>query len=367
MFLYSFEAYKHFLKTMATSVISQGKFFQSLLASYRIVGKIQSILLRFSGSFLRLRSSVEKTSVTNNFWLSSAMYLGELVRINMNKTIRLKEWRQTNGRLKTETATKDRTVQQNIKNSSLRTNLPRLKPIFNCPGATIVYFSTSCRPQKLEAISILVTLAWDKVRRLITKKTEKKHKRTGQLCITGKPEEAGESFMHKHVCDECVVASHMCSRYQQFTYLVRNTIRVSSIVLNACKISFLWDTFSKGTVIPMCSPRFEIAMTLVASSPENAFFDLIASSILGVIALSIAVTIAFWLLSLTVSTNLPISLSIFSLKHLSEVFTVTIFSLAPKLLPVLLTVNSWLAVPSLTTSVSCLSLTALPIIISRSN
>ena len=38
----------------------------------------------------------------------------------------------------------------------------------------------------------------------------------------------------------------------------------------------------------MCSPRSELAMTLVASRPEDAFINLIANSILGATILSIA-------------------------------------------------------------------------------
>ena len=142
---------------------------------------------------------------------------------------------------------------------------------------------------------------------------------------------------------------------------------VSSFVLNTFNVLFLSDTFSKGALIPMCSPRSELAMTLVASRSEDVFIDFNAISILEATILPIAVKIAFCILSLTVSTILLISLSIILLKHPSKVFTFSVFSLVIKILPDLLTVNSWSAVPSLTTSFSCLSLTALPIKISRSN
>ena len=55
---------------------------------------------------------------------------------------------------------------------------------------------------------------------------------------------------------------------------------------------------------------------------------------------SIALRIAFWILSSTVSTMLLISLSIFSLKHLSKVFTFSVFSLVTKLSPEVPTVKS---------------------------
>ena len=85
----------------------------------------------------------------------------------------------------------------------------------------------------------------------------------------------------------------MCIWDQQFTYFVRNS--VSSNVL------FLSDTFSRGAVIFVRSPRSGLAIKLVASRPDDELIDLIADSISGVIILSIAVKIAFWILSSTVS------------------------------------------------------------------
>ena len=52
-------------------------------------------------------------------------------------------------------------------------------------------------------------------------------------------------------------------------------------------------------LIPTCSLRSEFADTLVASRPEDAFIDLIASSILGATMFSIAVKIAFCILSVS--------------------------------------------------------------------
>ena len=46
----------------------------------------------------------------------------------------------------------------------------------------------------------------------------------------------------------------------------------------------------------MYSPRSEFAETLVTSRPEDAFIDLIAISILGVIILTNVIKIAFWVL-----------------------------------------------------------------------
>ena len=52
---------------------------------------------------------------------------------------------------------------------------------------------------------------------------------------------------------------------------------VSSFVFNRCSVLFLSDTFSKEAVVPMCSQRSEVAVTLVASRPEDAHFDLAAN------------------------------------------------------------------------------------------
>ena len=80
----------------------------------------------------------------------------------------------------------------------------------------------------------------------------------------------------------------------------------------------------------MCSPRSEFAVTLVASGPVDAFIDLIANSTLGATVQSIAVKIAPCIPFLTASTLLLISVSTFSLKHLSKVFTFNVFSLVFK-------------------------------------
>ena len=126
------------------------------------------------------------------------------------------------------------------------------------------------------------------------------------------------------------------------------------------------DTFSKEAVIPMPFSRYECAATLGASRPEDAFIELTDISILGVKIVSIAVTIALWILSLTLWRMLPIFLSTHYLKRLSIVFTFTKFSVAAKILPVHLTLISWSTVPSLATTFSCLLPAELSKILSRS-
>ena len=140
--------------------------------------------------------------------------------------------------------------------------------------------------------------------------------------------------------------------------------RDSSFTFDTPSVLLFPDAFSKEILIPTCSLRSEFADTLVAYRPEDAIIDLIAYSILAPTMLSIAVKIAFCILSSTVSTKLLISLSILSLKHLSKIFTFIAFSLKIELLLEIPIVKSQSLVPSLTTTFSCLPLAALPIIIS---
>ena len=65
--------------------------------------------------------------------------------------------------------------------------------------------------------------------------------------------------------------------------------RVSSFTFDTPSVLLFPDACSKEALIPTCSLRSELADTLVASRPEDAFIDLIANSILGVTMLSIAV------------------------------------------------------------------------------
>ena len=123
--------------------------------------------------------------------------------------------------------------------------------------------------------------------------------------------------------------------------------------------------FEKGSK-PYTFSTFQICQDTGSISFRDGFTDLTANSILGVRIISIAIKIAFWILSSTVSTMLPFSLSILSLKHIPKVWTFTTFFLAVKLLPLLSTVNVCSVVPSLPTT-SCSPLFAtLPIMISWS-
>ena len=73
----------------------------------------------------------------------------------------------------------------------------------------------------------------------------------------------------------------MCFRDRQFTYLVWIMCRVSSFTFDAPNVSLFLDAFSKEALISTRSLRSEFADTLVASRPDDAFIDLIASSNLG--------------------------------------------------------------------------------------
>ena len=153
-----------------------------------------------------------------------------------------------------------------------------------------------------------------------------------------------------------------CIWEPEFIYLVRKFVSslITCIKTHVVYCSFR-IRFKIGAIIPSCSQRSGLRITLVASHPEDAFIDLLANSILGVKILSLVVKVAFWFLFTTVSTTLPISLPIFLLKHLSKVFTFTTFSLTAGPRSELPTVNSWLAVPSLTVVFSGLLLFIMPI------
>ena len=132
--------------------------------------------------------------------------------------------------------------------------------------------------------------------------------------------------------------------------------RVSSLRFDICNAILFSDAFPKEAVTPLCYPRSGFAVTLVASHPVDDFTDLVANSTFGATILSIAVKIAFWFLSATVSTILLNSLSFLQSKNLSKIFTFTVFSLAVELSPKGPTAKSRSLVPSLTISFFCLSL-----------
>ena len=104
----------------------------------------------------------------------------------------------------------------------------------------------------------------------------------------------------------------------------------------------------------------EFFVTLAVSRPEDAFFDLTANSIFGVMLLSIAVKSKFWIVSSTVLTTLPISLSILSVRLFSSVWTSTVLSSVTTKLSIILVVNSRSDGLSLTTTFCVLLLTASP-------
>ena len=125
--------------------------------------------------------------------------------------------------------------------------------------------------------------------------------------------------------------------------------RVSSFTFDTCGILLSPDAFSEEALIPACSLRSEFADTLAASRPDVSFIDLIANSILGATILPMAVEIAYYILSSTVSKILLISLSILPLKHLSKIFTFIAFPLTTELLLEVPTVKPRSLVPSLAT------------------
>ena len=153
----------------------------------------------------------------------------------------------------------------------------------------------------------------------------------------------------------------MSSWDRQSTYLV--CYAVSSLIIHfRYNLSIVVSrcVFKRG-IDPCVFPTFRVYRHTSHISSRRCTYDLIANSILGATILSIAVRIAFCILSSTVSTILFISLSILSLKHLSRVFTFIAFQLSTELSLKVPTVKSRSFEPSLTTIFSCLSLAALPI------
>ena len=116
--------------------------------------------------------------------------------------------------------------------------------------------------------------------------------------------------------------------------------RVSSFAFNSWNVLFLSDRFWKQAVIPTRSPRSEFAVTMAASRLEDAFIDLTANSIPGVIIISIAVKNAFWSLPSTVSTTWLISQPILLLKKLSNIWIFAVISMFVEILPPLMRVKS---------------------------
>ena len=95
-------------------------------------------------------------------------------------------------------------------------------------------------------------------------------------------------------CDECVIAGQNVFLGPTIHLpLPDYCFESHHFQSDICKTKLFSDAFSKGAVIPICSPRSEFAVTPVASRPEGAFIDLIANSILAATVLSIAIKIAF--------------------------------------------------------------------------
>ena len=107
--------------------------------------------------------------------------------------------------------------------------------------------------------------------------------------------------LSEDVCDECVVAGQ-----NVFLGLIIHLPRLEYYFEphHSYSANVVCYSFSKDAVIRMHSSSFEIDVTLVAFRPKDAFIDITANSILRVIILSVAVKIAFSILSPTVSPML---------------------------------------------------------------
>ena len=115
--------------------------------------------------------------------------------------------------------------------------------------------------------------------------------------------------------------------------------RVSSFIY-AMKYVVVGYVFKRGLDTNML-PTIRIQGNTSSVPSSRRIHYLTAISILGVILLSIAVKIAFWNLSSTVSTISPLSSSILPGRHLSNALASIVISLTAGILSELETGNSW--------------------------
>ena len=137
-----------------------------------------------------------------------------------------------------------------------------------------------------------------------------------------------------------------CPRDRKFIILasVVPSILLSYLQFMKCIISVGYVLKSgKWQEYLLVPSRFKLTIAMATSCSDDAFYDLIANSILGVMILSIAVKIAIKILSATVSTSMPILLATLSGKVLPKVWTSTVFSLVTTILSSFLAVKFWSA------------------------
>ena len=147
----------------------------------------------------------------------------------------------------------------------------------------------------------------------------------------------------------------MCSWDRQFTHLVRDAPPEShhSYLIHEMYCSYR-IRFQKGQWL-LYVPMLWICGNTSSILSRRRIFDVTANSSLWVMIISIAVKLAFWILSSSVPTILPISLSNLSVKHFSNVWIFTVSSLVIGVLASLITVNSWSTGP-LSNRTFCLSI-----------
>ena len=115
-----------------------------------------------------------------------------------------------------------------------------------------------------------------------------------------------------------------CSWDQKFTSSTEMIFRVSSVIFNTCYVLFLSHRFSRRAVTPMCSPRFEFAVTLFASRSEEALLTLLLFDFKSNNSIKSGQYCVLDCLRPR-KQYYSFALSILSIKHLSKVFTFTVF------------------------------------------
>ena len=119
-------------------------------------------------------------------------------------------------------------------------------------------------------------------------------------------------------CYECVIAVRKTILVKEIHPLRHGYDFKSIVIFSSLNVSFFWDGFSTRFVTLGYSSRSELAITLAISRPNDAFNDLSANSILVLIKLFTWIEKAIWNLPSGVSSILPISLVILSLRHPSN-------------------------------------------------
>ena len=133
---------------------------------------------------------------------------------------------------------------------------------------------------------------------------------------------------------------------RKFTYHVRDVLPSPIICVYSLNALSFSDMFTKETVIPLHTRRSRLALTLVASRPEDAFLtSLLTQSLANNIIYRSQYRVPDPIFNRV--NNINHFLSVFWSKHLFNVWTFNVFSMVVEILSQFLTVNSRSTVSSL--------------------